>query len=149
MDDASIGRISDSDYSAQVVVDLTSVIHASPEDGRAYFNRGNAYLDLGDMDRAIIDYTRTIELDPADSVAYNNLGVSYRRKSEADTAIADFTKAIELDPGYRDAYNNRGMARSDRREYEAAVVGDGVQGMGFRVRGERLLMLLVGAEGGL
>src|SRR6478735_3680600 len=55
-----------------------------------YNNRGYAYRDKGDTDRAIADYNEALRLDPKNSKAYNNRGDIYWRKGENDRAIADY-----------------------------------------------------------
>src|SRR5436190_23802422 len=45
-----------------------------------YSNRGNAYREKGDMDRAIADLNEAIRLDPKYAVAYNNRGLAYSDK---------------------------------------------------------------------
>ncbi len=62
----------------------------------AFNNRGNAYTNKGDYDRAIEDYGRSIALDPNFVRAFNNRGVAYRRKGDFDRALADFNKSIKL-----------------------------------------------------
>ena len=74
----------------------------------AYYNRGVAYSDKGDTDRAIADFTEAIRLDPKYANAYVNRGVAYGDKGENDRAIADYTEAIRLDPKFAHAYCNRG-----------------------------------------
>ena len=56
----------------------------------AYSNRGSAYDDKGQYDRAIADYGEAITLNPNDAIAYNNRGVAYRKKGQYDRAIADY-----------------------------------------------------------
>ena len=73
---------------------------AEGDDATAYYNRGNAYYDRGDHDRAIAEYTKAIGLDPKHVIAHHNRGDSYRAKRDLDRAIADFSKSIELDPKY-------------------------------------------------
>ena len=68
----------------------------------AYINRGVAYADKHEYDRAITDYTKAIEIDPRDALAYFNRGNAYRDKGEYDRANADYTRAIEINPpGFR------------------------------------------------
>src|SRR5215468_5856036 len=43
----------------------------------AYVNRGVAYSDGGDQDRAIADFTTAIEIRPDDPANYNNRGVAH------------------------------------------------------------------------
>jgi tetratricopeptide (TPR) repeat protein len=68
-----------------------------------YFNRGNAYHDKGDNDRAIADYARAISIDPKFAIPYYNRGLIYNKKGDYDRAIADYTQAIGVDPRYADS----------------------------------------------
>ena len=45
-----------------------------PDFAEAYFSRGFAKKDKGDLDGAITDYTKAIELKPNYALAYNNRG---------------------------------------------------------------------------
>jgi tetratricopeptide (TPR) repeat protein len=40
------------------------VINLDPKNAQAYYDRGNAYYNKGDRDRAIADLTQVITLDP-------------------------------------------------------------------------------------
>ena len=53
----------------------------------AYNNRGNAYAEKGDYDRAIQDFDQSIKLTPTYAKPFNNRGVAYLRKGEYDVAI--------------------------------------------------------------
>src|SRR5262245_35088697 len=74
----------------------TERIRQFPRDAAAYFNRGRAYLDSGDADRAIADNTRAVELDPGYAAAYFNRGLAFERKEQFERANADYSKAIEI-----------------------------------------------------
>jgi tetratricopeptide (TPR) repeat protein len=69
----------------------------------AYNNRGNAYSDKGDYDRAIADYTQAIRLAPNVASRYYNRGLAYYSKKDYDRAIVDFNQAIRLDPNNANA----------------------------------------------
>ena len=69
--DPNLSAMSDNDHLAQVAHSLTETIHANPNDARAWFLRGNAYLDRGEYEFAVSDYSKAIELVPDDAVAYN------------------------------------------------------------------------------
>ncbi len=87
----------------------------------AYNNRGIAYYDKKDLDRAIADFSKAIQLDPKYAIAYNNRGVAYRDKGDFDDAVADFSDAIRLDPNYAFAYGNRGIAYYDKKDLDRAI----------------------------
>jgi tetratricopeptide (TPR) repeat protein len=77
---------------------------------RIYYNRGNAYRDKGQYDRAIQDYDEAIRLDPKYADAFNNRGYTYNAKGQYDRAIKDFDEAIRLNPHLVAAFVNRGYS---------------------------------------
>jgi tetratricopeptide (TPR) repeat protein len=79
----------------------------------ALVNRGNAYDDNGDPDRALADYNLAISLNPRNNDAFYNRGITYRRKKEHTRAIADFTEAIRQNPKDAQAYLFRGRSKVD------------------------------------
>ena len=64
----------------------------------AYNDRGYAYDDKGEYDRAIQDYGEAIRLNPDFAFAYNNRGIAYRSKGEYDRAIQYFNQVLRLKP---------------------------------------------------
>ena len=74
----------------------------------AYANRGDAWDDKGDQDRAIADLTEALRINPNYARAYNIRGVIYRNRNDVNRALADYTEAIRADPKYALAYMNRG-----------------------------------------
>jgi len=88
---------------------------------QSYVNRGVAYYNKDDDDRAIADFTQAIQLNPKYAVAYNDRGLAYDKKGDTDRAIADYTKAIQLDPKYAVAYNNRGNAYYTKGDTDRAI----------------------------
>ena len=88
----------------------TEALDINPDFPEAYYSRGSAYHDLGEVNLAIKDYSKAIELNPEYPKAYLNRGVAYDQKGAVERAIEDWTKAIELNPDYVLAYNNRGNA---------------------------------------
>ena len=120
-DHPDLQRLGEQEALWQVVQHLTSHLDANPQDARAYFLRGNAYLDQRCFDLARDDYTRALALTPDNSIAYNNRGIAYRSLGDPARAIEDYRQALALDQRYRDAYNNLGLALSDLGEFAAAV----------------------------
>src|SRR5262245_43743396 len=62
---------------------------------QAYTNRGLAYYDLEDFNRATAEYDTAIRLAPNYGMAYYNRGLSNVGKHQYDSAIADFSAALD------------------------------------------------------
>ena len=67
-------------------------------------NRGIAYHESGDYDKALADFAEAVRLKPTDAAMYNNRALSYRKKGEYAKAIADYESAIQQDRGSAYAY---------------------------------------------
>lgn len=104
----------------QTIHKLDEAIRLDPENATAYHNRGYAYRQKGEYDKAIADYDKAIELAPEDAIAYRNRGIAYAEKGEYDKAIADYDEAIRLDPEDATAYYNRGDAYYAKDELDNA-----------------------------
>jgi len=87
-----------------------------------YFNRGNAYDDLGDFENAMKDFSESIRLNPGFANVYNSRGILYNKKGDYINAIEDFTKAINNNYTLvHFAYNNRALAFHDMGRYKEAL----------------------------
>jgi tetratricopeptide (TPR) repeat protein len=103
------------------------VVRKAPGNARAFNNRGSAFNDIGQFDRAIEDFNKAIALKPSYFLAYLNRGSAFGNKSRLDRAIEDFGKAIALEPSAV-AYYLRGIifeleGRTDKAigDYEQAI----------------------------
>jgi len=63
---------------------------------RAYTNRGNAYLFLNQIDRALADQNQAVQLAPNYADAHFNLGLANAKKGDTTAAINNLTRAAEL-----------------------------------------------------
>jgi lipoprotein NlpI len=61
-----------------------------------YYNRGIAYDELGQHQRAIEDYTEAIRLEPDYDAAYNNRGIAYLMQDNNNLGCRDAQKACAL-----------------------------------------------------
>jgi tetratricopeptide (TPR) repeat protein len=116
----------------QAVVAFTRAIEGGSLDSDslalAHNNRGVAYGELGDFDRAIADYERALQLRPGDPKSLRNLRIAHTRRGlaaarvgDVDRALGDLARAIELEPGHPTAYVRRAELRLERGEIEAAI----------------------------
>src|SRR5262249_24783876 len=102
------------DDSGRLIKGCTAIIRSGRETpdnlSRAFFNRGRAFADQGEFDRAIADLDQAIRIDPNYADAYNNRDIAYNGKGNPERAVRDFDRAIEIDPNYAIAIFNRGLA---------------------------------------
>jgi tetratricopeptide (TPR) repeat protein len=87
----------------------------------SYYNRGYAWDEKGEYDKAIADYTMAIELNPKFTEAYYNRGNAWEFKGQLDKAIADYTYAINLNPKHFNAYYKRGIIEKRKKQYDKAI----------------------------
>ncbi len=78
------------------MADLNEAIRLNPKNALTYRNRGDAYMNKGDYDRALADYNEAIRLDPANAFAFCNRGRVKRNINDA-SGNADIAKARQLD----------------------------------------------------
>jgi tetratricopeptide (TPR) repeat protein len=76
---------------------------------KAYNNRGIAYHELKQYDKAIKDYSQAIKMDPADVAVYNNRGNAYYEQNKYELALADYNRGLKRRPDYAKAHLNRGL----------------------------------------
>ena len=70
-------------------------------------NRGAAYGDLGEHQKALEDYNEALLLWPEYPDAYYNLACLYSLKTEIEPCLTNLTRAIELDE------ENRKLGQTD------------------------------------
>lgn len=102
----------------QTITGCTALIRSGRESKHNlaidFNNRGVAYYNKTDYDRAIADYNQAIRLDPSFVQAYNGRCATYNNKGDSDRALADCNEAISLDPNFAFAYYNRGIVKRAR-----------------------------------
>lgn len=106
---------------SKAAADYDKAIELNPDNADTYFNRGDAYAEIGEYGQAIADYSKAIELAPGHALAYFNRAYAYGEIGDYDKAIADSSKAIELNPGDAQAYYNRGLDYDNKGEVSRAV----------------------------
>lgn len=76
----------------------------------AYDGRGQAYLQLNDLDNARKDFTTAVEKDPHSAQALYDLGLLFTHQDKTDEAIKWYSQSITNAPDFYDAYLARGKA---------------------------------------
>ncbi|WP_321791763.1 tetratricopeptide repeat protein [Caballeronia sp. J97] len=101
-------------------VSLAVANMSQPTDAEAYFKRGTARSNIGDLDGALYDYDEAIRLKPDYAAAYSNRGLVHAANGSLLNALHDFDEAIRLEPDARTFYY-RGFARSSQGDLEGAL----------------------------
>lgn len=77
---------------------LNAVIAAKPGFAEAWNKRGDAYLHLGNYERALSDYEHALELNPYHFGVLQSCGEIWLEKRDARKAADFFRRALELNP---------------------------------------------------
>ena len=97
-------------------------IEIDPEYLWAWNNRGEAYIRLGQVERAVLDFQKAIELDPSKSfVPWNNLGKLYYEQQDYQKAIEAYEQALAVKKDYLPALIGLGNAQKANQLYSQAV----------------------------
>src|SRR5260370_20361582 len=83
---------------------------SAPNRAQAYRNRGAAYYDKSQLDRAIADFNEAVKIDASVvptyfALAYSRRGLGAAEKKDYDQAIADYSAAANLHPTSIQDYN--------------------------------------------
>jgi tetratricopeptide (TPR) repeat protein len=100
---------------------LNEAIRLKPDFVFAYQLRADAYVQLGEHQRAVQDYDTAINLIPDLVEAYNNRGATYAILDQHQKAIQDYDTAIRLKPDDAVAYSNRGNSSAQLGQHQRAV----------------------------
>ncbi|MBR0777503.1 tetratricopeptide repeat protein [Bradyrhizobium diazoefficiens] len=86
-----------------------------------YNNRGFAWHNKGDDDRALADYNQAIRLNPAYGPPHDNRGNIYLVRGDPDRALAEYNEAIRLDPKSAWPYANRANVLRNTGDNDRAI----------------------------
>lgn len=87
----------------------------------AFANRGMAYSQTKEFDRALADCDQAIRLTRKRAAGYMCSGVVYQDKGNIDHAIAAYAKAIRVEPTDPEAYLNRANLYARKKNYDRAI----------------------------
>ncbi|MCH7787510.1 MAG: tetratricopeptide repeat protein [Chloroflexi bacterium] len=102
-------------------VEYEEAIRLDPQNAEAYYGRGNANLQLGQLDLALQDFSKAILLDPNNAMAHANRAGVYLVTGKFDLAIEGYGEALRIDPQNIEYYSSRAMAYLNQGQLELAV----------------------------
>ena len=97
------------------------VVKIDPKHKDVWNDLGNAYLQMGQTEKAIAAFKKQIENNAYDPYAYNALGLAYERDARYDDAIQQFRKQIEINPLDHYAHGNLGILYLGQKKFAEAV----------------------------
>jgi hypothetical protein len=100
---------------------FTLLSGGSTQSAEAFYNRGVAYFNNKDYDKAIAEFDAAIRIRPDYAGAFYYRGGSYSMKNDYGRAIADLDAAIAIKPDYAFAFYLRGLVYAMKGDLAAAI----------------------------
>lgn len=99
-----------------------------PDDPGSEYNRfkaikqiGIAYLQNGEIDKAIEEFNRAIGIKYDDVKVHNNLGFAFAKKGLFDESIKAYENALKIDPDSAITHNNIGVSYKEMGQLDKAI----------------------------
>jgi tetratricopeptide (TPR) repeat protein len=112
----------------------------------AHNNRGIAWSDKGNAERALADYNRALAIDPGNLRAQVNRGHLLLKQDKFDRALADYEAVIQRDRKFVQAYVGRAAVWMQKEDFRRAVA-DYETVLRLDPNNEKVKELLAGAKG--
>ncbi len=103
------------------IAEYNQALESEPNNFKAYYLRGVAYVLLNNFQAAIADFNQAIRLNPNNADVYCSRGYARGEQKDYQEAISDYNEAIRLNPNYAEAYMNRGAAYRKVKDYQNAI----------------------------
>jgi tetratricopeptide (TPR) repeat protein len=101
---------------------MDRAIALSPKGGAAYTERGQAYVALAQLDRALVDFDQAIALNPADDTARAARGLTLLFKGNTSEGLVDIKNALDRNPANQIAELGQGLAMLVSGQYDRSIV---------------------------
>ncbi|KOF02069.1 hypothetical protein OB69_13625 [Roseivirga seohaensis subsp. aquiponti] len=105
----------------EAVEAYSEYLKTNPKDIKSLYNRGRAYEELKQLEKAKADFTAVLDVDGDNLNANLSMGKLWYNQKEFNKAIIFFDKVIELDGLRSDAYMLRGRSYHQKGDFEKAM----------------------------
>ena len=105
----------------EAIAEFSQAIAIAPEFPAAYYGRGLAYYDSGDLENAIADYNRSLNLDDRQVEVYFCRALALLATDNIQGSIIDLQVIFNLDPNYVAAYKLRANICLRLQEIDRAI----------------------------
>ncbi|WKV11696.1 tetratricopeptide repeat protein [Marivirga harenae] len=117
-------------------------LEMKPADEIAIYNRGRAYEELGQYDKAVQDFLEVIDIDPRNTGAFLSYGKHFYREKDYENAAFQFEKAYKLNTNstrsatlLARAYHKAGKVEDAMEYYNIAINNDKDNAEAYLYRG--------------
>lgn len=100
----------------------TNVLKYYPENVMAYNNRGSAFLQVGEIDKAIGDFKQALRLNPDYMFTFDNLMKLYWSSGRKDEGISLYRRNVDNNPDYTRLYIRLGLTYWQMGKADDAVL---------------------------
>ena len=104
----------------QAIADYTRAIELEPKNTQAYTNRGNAYLDMGQFQKAIKDFKFVLKRG-RNAKASMNMAIAYAQLGQFAESEKAFNQSQRIHPSNPDLYINRAIMFFSSGQYQKAL----------------------------
>ncbi|MCM1981906.1 tetratricopeptide repeat protein [Lyngbya confervoides] len=116
----ALAQIQARDYTGAIAT-LTQLIESHPHDAPAYFQRGKAHFQAGQIYEAVSDYGKTLALDPQHAQAYYGRALARLTLKNPLGALADINAALDQQPDYAAAHQLRATLHERQAQTRQAI----------------------------
>lgn len=127
---------------AEAIVAYNEYLNSNKSDVKTLFNRGRAYEELKQYNKARADFLQVLKMDELNFSAYASLANIHYNKEEYSKALLNAEKAIEINDRFEQAHflvarskHQLGYAESAMESYNTAINLDPDFGDAFLYRG--------------
>jgi tetratricopeptide (TPR) repeat protein len=127
---------------------VTVAVAGCARSAQSHFERGNEYLEKGNVDAAVLEFRNAIDTDPKFAPARLKLGELYVKQGNRAGALAEYVRAADLLPGDADAQLKAGsLLLAAGRADDAKARAD--KALAINPKNADALVLLANALAGL
>lgn len=102
----------------EAVTNFDWALLLDPQNFEAYYNRGNAYVAIGDFEQARLNYQEALKLNPKSASTLYNCGISLQNLKQFRHAIQYYDAALAIQPNYPEAQRNKALSLLYLGDYE-------------------------------
>ena len=105
----------------QIIDESSQLIVTGKSSASTFLKRGNAYLKLDKLSKALYDLNEVLLLESNNAKALHLRGVCYRKQKQYKKSIQDCTQAIKINPHNWEYYAERGDSLFESKRYDLAI----------------------------